>query len=278
MKFSTLITLTVASTLAILSKSDAVTPACSGKCPSVIAPVCAQNSAGVTHTWANSCELAKSNCKAPNDIYTQISTGECLNDMSKRGIFDGPQPVPGCVQNCPSVISPVCAQNNAGVQATFANTCRLSIAECQYPDEKWTQISRGQCINDMSKRGIVGGPLPVPGCPQKCPSVISPVCAQNQAGTQKTFVNSCRMSIVNCEYPADPWTIVENKSCGDLSKRSIAACPQKCPDVLLPVCGQDKTGKQATFGNSCRLSVAQCMYPTEGWTQVSGSTCAGDLD
>ncbi|KAG0077293.1 hypothetical protein BGZ90_007404 [Linnemannia elongata] len=354
MKFLTLITLTVASTLAILSKSDA---ACDGKCSSVIAPICAQNAAGVQHTFVNSCELKKSNCREPSDIYTQISQGYCANDMSKRGIFDRPTPVPGCPQECPSVISRVCAQNNVGVQVTFANTCRLSVTQCQYPDEKWTQISKGFCAGDLSKRGILDGPIPVsgcaktcpavinrvcgqttsgvqqtfinscglsiakcqyptagwtkvsdgycpndsnlqkkrsiwdqpipvPGCSQECAAIISPVCAQNQVGTQKTFVNSCRMSIANCEYPADQWTIVERKTCsGDLSKRSTSVdsslaskCPQKCPDVISPVCGQDSTGKQVTFVNSCQLWATKCEYPAEGWTMVSENTCFGDLN
>ncbi|KAF8944228.1 hypothetical protein BGZ47_004502 [Haplosporangium gracile] len=354
MKLSTLITLTVASTLAVLSKStvDAITFPCSGKCPAVIAPICGQNAAGATRTWVNSCELAKSNCRNPDDIYTKISNKACPgDDMVKRGIFDRPATVPGCSQTCPSVISRVCAQNNVGIQTTFVNSCRLSVAQCQHPDEKWTQISKGYCPGDLSKRGIFEGPLPVPGCAktcpsviervcaqnnvgvqrtfvnsctlstaqcqyptkgwtkisdgyclgdlnkkkraiwdqpiperecsQDCPSVISPVCAQNQVGTQKTFVNSCRMAVANCEYPADQWTIIERKTCpGDLTKRDILAktCPNKCPDVIQPVCGQDKTGKQATFANSCRLSVAMCQFPAEGWIKFSDKTCIGDLD
>ncbi|KAK3839551.1 MAG: hypothetical protein JOS17DRAFT_812933 [Linnemannia elongata] len=356
MKFSTLITLTVASTLAILSKSDAL---CAGKCPSVITPVCAQNAAGVQQTFVNSCELAKSNCKDPSDVYTKISNKQCPGDdmFVKRGIFDGPTPVPGCVETCPAVISRVCAQNNVGVQVTFVNSCRLSVTQCKYPSEQWTQISKGYCAGDMSKRGILDGRAPVAGCPktcpavinrvcgqsatgvqhtfinicgltitqcqyptegwtkvsdgycpndenlskkrsiwdqpipepncnQECPSVISPVCAQNQVGTQKTFVNSCRMTVANCQYPADQWTIVERKTClGDMSKRSIVTdgpiakkCPQKCPDVISPVCGQDNTGKQVTFTNSCLLSVAKCQYPAQGWTQITEKTCIGDLD
>ncbi|KAF9546147.1 hypothetical protein EC957_010133 [Mortierella hygrophila] len=273
MKFSTLITLTVASTLAILSKSDAATPACAGKCPSVIAPVCAQNAAGLTQTWVNSCELAKFNCNAPGNIYTQISNKPCpADEMKKRDIFDGPVPVPGCPQKCPDVISPVCAQNQAGTQKTFVNSCSMSIVNCEYPADQWTQISKGECFNDMSKRSIIA-------CAQKCPDVLSPVCGQDKTGKQATFGNSCRLSVTQCQFPTAGWIQVSTGTCaGDLSKRNVVACAQKCPDVISPVCGQDKTGKQATFGNSCRLSVTQCQFPTAGWTQVSTGTCAADLD
>ncbi|KAF9149351.1 hypothetical protein BG015_008863 [Linnemannia schmuckeri] len=277
MKLSTLVTLTAASTLAILSKStvDATTYPCSGKCPSVVAPVCGQNAAGVTRTWINSCELTKSNCQSPGDIYTKISNKACPgDDMVKRDIFDRPVPVP---------ISRVCAQNNVGVQVTFVNSCRLSVAQCQYPDEKWTQISKGYCPGDLNKRGVFDGLLSLSGCPKTCPSVIERVCAQNNVGVQRTFVNFCTLSTAQCQYPTEGWTKVSDGFClGDLNKKKRAIwdqpipepeCSQDCPSVISPVCAQNQVGTQKTFVNSC-----QCQFPAEGWTKFSDKTCIGDLD
>ncbi|KAG0270042.1 hypothetical protein BGZ95_001818, partial [Linnemannia exigua] len=68
--------------------------------------------------------MSISNCKTSNE-YKVIHRGYCAGDLSKRGIFDGEIlfPQPGCPQNCPEVIHPVCAKNKDGKEVTFANFC-----------------------------------------------------------------------------------------------------------------------------------------------------------
>ncbi|KAF9133597.1 hypothetical protein BGW39_009450 [Mortierella sp. 14UC] len=150
MQFSTLIAMAVATSMALLSKTASAE--CPLKCPSVIDRVCGQNSEGVQHTFTNQCLMTILNCKHTNE-WKVISRGYCPNDLQKRAAFDPENvefPQPGCSQWCPDVISPVCAQDKDGKQVTFANSCHLNTAKCEYPAKNWTQISSRTCSGDLS--------------------------------------------------------------------------------------------------------------------------------
>ncbi|KAK3848526.1 MAG: hypothetical protein J3R72DRAFT_469981 [Linnemannia gamsii] len=143
MKFSTLIALSVATAVA--------QAACPQKCPSVIDYVCGQNSQGIQHTFVNECAMTLKNCQISHE-WTLISRGYCAGDLSKRGLFDGEIlfPQPGCAQYCPDVLHPVCAKNKDGKEVTFANSCHLTTAVCEYPSMNWTQISSRTCSGDLN--------------------------------------------------------------------------------------------------------------------------------
>ncbi|KAF9927008.1 hypothetical protein FBU30_003576 [Linnemannia zychae] len=266
MKFTALITLAVATALAVTDAAPA-SPTCGGLCPDVISPVCAENAAGAQATFDNSCLVAQFNCKYPSNQYTVISKGYCAQDLSKRA---------DCGGKCPAVIAPVCAQNAAGDQKSFNNSCLLSQYNCKFPSNQYTQIANGACALDLSKRADCGG---------KCPAVIAPVCAQNAAGDQKSFNNSCLLSQYNCKFPNNQYTQIAKGSCAlDLSKRivigdlPVEGCGGNCPTVITPLCAKNNDGVERTFNNKCYLTIAQCQYPKENWTQISSSTCLGDLN
>ncbi|KAF9908090.1 hypothetical protein EC991_010218 [Linnemannia zychae] len=150
MQFSTLIAVTIAASMALLSETASALCNQGQKCPAVIDPICAQDSKGVQHSFINKCAFGLSNCGSVKE-WTIVHPGYCAQDLQRRALAFDPSdlPKPGCEGNCPSVITPVCAEDKTGKQTTFKNSCYLTIAKCQYPAQGWVQISSRTCIGDL---------------------------------------------------------------------------------------------------------------------------------
>ncbi|KAG0374316.1 hypothetical protein BGX24_010554 [Mortierella sp. AD032] len=288
MQFTTLITLTIATSMAALSVWAAPTPACGTICPTVYQPVCAKaidglnkvfgnacelknynckhpnaNFAvartGLNKSFVNPCELKNYNCKHPNANFTAVANSDCadLVAVEKR---EAATAAPTCGTICPTVYQPVCARAIDGLEKAFGNACELKNYNCKHPNANFTVVANTNC-KDI--------PAPAPVCNKACPKIYKPVCAKLQSGESKTFGNACEMNVFNCEHPNEKAQLVANAECS----ATPAACPTACAEIYKPVCAKLLSGESKTFGNACEMNVFNCAHPNEKAQLVANDAC-----
>ncbi|KAG0201151.1 hypothetical protein BGX28_005946 [Mortierella sp. GBA30] len=139
----------------------------------------------------------------------------------------------------------------------------------------------------------LAGPIPVKDikeavnkkCNKACVRMYEPVCAQFQSGSNKTFGNSCELSVYQCEHPTEAVVTSSSGTCDASAEEvkeaennvnteaTIKKCNKACTLDYNPVCAQFQKGHSLTFGNSCALSVYQCEHPTEAVVTSAKGTC-----
>ncbi|KAF9128273.1 hypothetical protein BG015_004371 [Linnemannia schmuckeri] len=200
MQFSTLITLTVATSMAVLSAMAApAVPKCGTICPAVYQPVCAKAIDGLNKVFGNACELKNYNCKHPNANFVAVADSECKDFVAvdKRAAAAAPK----CDTVCPTIYQPVCAKIQSGKSQTFGNTCELDVYKCEHPTEKVELLASADCA------------AAAPACAIACPAVYKPVCAKYPNGDLQTFGNRCEMGVFNCKNPAITFSLVTEGDC-----------------------------------------------------------------
>ncbi|KAF8935605.1 hypothetical protein BGZ47_009827 [Haplosporangium gracile] len=210
MQFSTLITLTVASSMAILSAMAApAAPKCGTICPAVYEPVCTKAIDGLNKVFGNACELKNYNCKHPNANFVAVADSECKDffAVDKRAAAA----VPKCDTVCPAVYQPVCTKAIDGLNKVFGNACELKNYNCKHPNANFVVVANSECKEFLAvdKRAAAA----VPKCGTVCPAVYQPVCAKHPNGDLQTFGNRCEMSIFNCKNPAITFSLVTEGGC-----------------------------------------------------------------
>ncbi|PSN33326.1 Enhancer of split M1 protein [Blattella germanica] len=90
-----------------------------------------------------------------------------------------------CPLGCPKIYSPVCGSDGT-TERTFSNSCMLRAYNCEHPDDFGLFMQLATASDTQ--------------CPLGCPKIYSPVCASNGT-TERTFPNSCRLRVYNCEHP-----------------------------------------------------------------------------
>ncbi|KAF9292231.1 hypothetical protein BGZ88_006465 [Linnemannia elongata] len=196
MQFSTLITLTVATSMAVLSAMAAPTgPKCGTVCPDVYQPVCAKAIDGLNKVFGNACELKNFNCKHPNANFVTVADSECK---------DIPAPTPVCNKVCAEIFKPVCAKLQSGKSQTFSNACEMDVFNCEHPNDKAQLVANAACP---------ATPTPAPACNKVCPMNYAPVCAKIQSGETKTFGNTCELNVYKCEHPTEKVEVLSSAAC-----------------------------------------------------------------
>ncbi|KAH7058148.1 hypothetical protein BKA57DRAFT_448645 [Linnemannia elongata] len=257
MQFSTLITLTVATSMAVLSAMAAPTgPKCGTVCPDVYQPVCAKTIDGLNKVFGNACELKNFNCKHPNANFVVVAESDCkdfvaVDKQAADADADAAAAAPKCDTICPTVYQPVCAKAIDGLNKAFGNACELKNYNCKHPNANFVTVADSEC-KDI--------PAPTPVCNKVCAEIFKPVCAKLQSGKSQTFSNACEMDVFNCEHPNDKAQLVANV----------------CPMNYAPVCAKIQSGETKTFGNTCELNVYKCEHPTEKVEVLSSAACAAN--
>ncbi|KAG0283724.1 Serine protease inhibitor Kazal-type 5 [Linnemannia gamsii] len=258
MQFSTLITLTVATSMAVLSAMAApAAPKCGTVCPTVYQPVCAKAIDGLNKVFDSACELKNYNCKHPNAKFVVVGNSVCLDFVAveKRA-------APKCDTVCPAVYQPVCAKAINGLNKAFGNACELKNYNCEHPNANFVTVANTEC-KDI--------PAPAPVCNKACTKIFKPVCAKLQSGKSQTFSNACEMDVFNCEHPDDKAQLVANAAC---PATPAPVCNKACPYNYDPVCAKVQSGETKTFGNACELNVYKCENPTDKIELLASADCA----
>uniref|UniRef100_A0A1I8Q7K7 Kazal-like domain-containing protein n=1 Tax=Stomoxys calcitrans TaxID=35570 RepID=A0A1I8Q7K7_STOCA len=86
-----------------------------------------------------------------------------------------------CTDICPAIHKPVCGEHG-GVYTTFPNSCTMNSMACRQ-NKSLTKVNRAKCQRK---------------CPDSCPGVYSPVCAEYN-GAYSTFSNMCTLNMMSCE-------------------------------------------------------------------------------
>ncbi|KAF9908124.1 hypothetical protein EC991_010252 [Linnemannia zychae] len=261
MQFATLITLTAAASMAVLSAMAAPTPACNTICPTVYQPVCAKAIDGLNKVFGNACELKNYNCKHPDANFAIVADANC------EGLV-----APACDTVCPTVFQPVCAKAIDGLNKTFGNACELKNYNCKHPNANFVVVAESNC-RDL----VTAAAAPTPACGTICPSLYQPICAKAKTGLSKTFNNACELKNYNCKHPNANFTVVANANCEDLVVASAApaatTCDTICPTVYQPVCAMAIDGLNKAFGNACELKNYNCKHPNANFAIVANSNC-----
>ncbi|KAF9145987.1 hypothetical protein BGX30_005456 [Mortierella sp. GBA39] len=266
MQFYSLITLTVATSMAVLSAMAApAVPKCLEVCGAVYQPICVQNLSGEFVTFGNTCELNKYSCRHPGaHLIVAYKTACESNTLEKRAV------APKCETVCPAVFQPICARAKTGLNKVFGNACELNNYNCEHPNANFVLVADSSCEE-----------LTTPTCITVCPAIYQPVCGKVLSGDFKTFGNSCELKNYNCEHANAQATVVPNNLCASaaVEKRAPAdAAPAKCDDIMCamvenPVCATSKDGKTQTFSNACLLDVHNCQNPTATFKLVASAAC-----
>ncbi|OAQ29492.1 hypothetical protein K457DRAFT_137954 [Linnemannia elongata AG-77] len=266
MQFYSLITLTIATSMAALSAMAApAAPKCPEVCGAIYQPICVQNLSGEFITFGNTCELNKYNCRHPGAQLTVAYKTACeSNTLEKRAA------APKCDTVCPSVFQPVCARAKTGLNKVFGNACELNNYNCEHPNANFVLVADSSCEE-----------LAAPTCNTICPDIYQPVCGKLLSGDLKTFGNSCELKNYNCEHANAQASVVSNNPCSSaaVEKRAPAtAAPEKCDDIMCaaveqPICAKAKNGLRKTFGNACELKKYNCKHPNAEFVVLAESTC-----
>ncbi|KAG0279190.1 hypothetical protein BGZ95_002044 [Linnemannia exigua] len=265
MQFTTLITLTVATSMAALSALAAPTPACGTICPTVYQPVCARAIDGLNKVFGNACELKNYNCKHPNANFAVVADSNCQDFVAAA------VPAAACGTICPTVYQPVCAKAIDGLNKTFGNACELKNYNCKHPNANFVVVADSNC-RDL----IAADAAPTaPACGTICPAIYQPVCAKAKTGLNKSFVNPCELKNYNCKHPNANFTVVANADCADLIACSAtpATCPTACAEIYKPVCAKYINGDLQTFANKCEMNIFNCKNPAIAFTAVVEGAC-----
>ncbi|KAF9986066.1 hypothetical protein BGZ75_002256 [Mortierella antarctica] len=173
-----------------------------------------------------------------------------------------------CNKACTMDYKPICAQFKGGKKETFSNSCSLSVYQCENPKE----------VVATSKK-----------CNKACTMDYNPVCAQFDGGNKQTFGNSCSLSVYQCEHPEEILATSTKGSCDAVAEEpkesKLAAeitqpidteaksCNKACILLYDPVCAKFESGHNATFGNTCQLSVYQCENPRDKVAVTTKGSC-----
>ncbi|TRY74458.1 hypothetical protein TCAL_12493, partial [Tigriopus californicus] len=214
-------------------------------CPETNSPVCGSDN----KTYTNECHLRKEVCQAESSKLTIASFGECLISTSEEGQED-------CPIFCPAIYAPVCGSDNA----SYPNECSLKAKGCAEKVDI-TVLYNGECVTTE-------GEPSTEECPQKCPTIFSPVCGSDG----KTYTNECNLKVQTCAEK----TGVTVAFPGFCDKDMLAAleedCPIICPTLIAPVCGSD--GK--TYSNECSLDAQACIEKS-GVTIAHSGACPEEM-
>ncbi|KAF9101228.1 hypothetical protein BGX29_005864 [Mortierella sp. GBA35] len=256
MQFSTLIALSVATSMAVLSAMAAPSPVCPKMCPAVFQPICGKLQSGETKTFGNACELSVFNCENPTAKFTVVAETTC-EDLT----------APTCEIMCTMAENPVCAKSKDGKTKTFSNSCFLKVYNCQNPTSKFELIANAKC------------PVAAPVCNKACTKDYRPVCAQIQGGETQTFGNTCEMNVYKCEHPTEKVELVANGVCPAAPQKRADApvCNKACNKLYAPVCAKLQSGETKTFGNKCMMNVFNCENPTEKVELVANTACPASV-
>ncbi|KFO93736.1 Ovoinhibitor, partial [Buceros rhinoceros silvestris] len=231
-------------------------------CPRNWEPVCGSDG----KTYSNECGICFHNKEHGDDV-EKARDGECgqepiVIDCSRfqSAVVDDHVTV-----TCPRILKPVCGSN----KFTYNSECGI----CAYNAEHQTNITKlydGECkqeITDCSKYPVmkaeVGKVLVA------CPRHLSPVCGTDGI----TYDNECMICAHNREHRARVSKKYNGKCIEQTSEVDCSQYPskmikdgkalQRCPRILLPVCGTDGF----TYDNECGI----CAHNLEHGTQVKKS-------
>ncbi|KAG9324670.1 hypothetical protein KVV02_000347 [Mortierella alpina] len=195
-----------------------------------------------------------------------------------------------CNKACTMDYKPICAQFKGGKKETFSNSCSLSVYQCENPKE----VVATSCENPKEVVATsVDGTCDAPAekkCNKACTMDYSPVCAQFDGGNKQTFGNSCSLSVYQCEHPEEILATSTRGSCDAVAaeepkESKLAAeitqpidteaksCNKACILLYDPVCAKFESGHNATFGNTCQLSVYQCENPRDKVAVTTKGSC-----
>ncbi|KAG0290850.1 hypothetical protein BGZ96_005716 [Linnemannia gamsii] len=255
MQLYSLITLTIASSMAILSIMAApAVPKCGTICPAVYQPICAKAKTGLNKVFGNACELTNYNCKYTNANFVLVADSSCEE-----------LPAPACNNICTDNYQPVCGKLLSGDFKTFGNSCELKLYNCEHTNAQATAVSNNACTADTVEKRATSKCDDI-----MCPAVVQPVCAKAKNGMTKTFGNACGLKKYNCEHPNAEFVVLAQSTCEDLA---VPKCDFMCLMVDDPVCAASKDGTSQTFSNACLLDVYNCQNPTSTFKLVDNGAC-----
>ncbi|KAF9095461.1 Serine protease inhibitor Kazal-type 5 [Mortierella sp. GBA35] len=274
MKFTTLITLSVATSMAVFS-AMAAPSRCPSQCPPHYMPVCAKTKDGSFIPFENNCRLSVYNCKNPKDRAEFAYDGVCGTPAAV--LETRAAPAAQCSDKCPAIYKPVCAQTKTGSLVSFENSCRLSVYNCKNPSNVAELAFEGTC--GASASALETSAVPAAQCGDKCPAVYQPVCAQTKTGSLVSFGNACKMSVYNCKNPNNSAELAFEGDCEasasafETRAAPVAVCNKVCAEIYQPVCAKLQSGAVKTFGNACELNNFNCENPTEKAQLVADAAC-----
>ncbi|KAF9939185.1 hypothetical protein BGZ67_009847 [Mortierella alpina] len=246
---------------------DSTTKSCNKACTMDYKPICAQFKGGKKETFSNSCSLSVYQCENPKEVVATSVDGTCDAPAEKK-----------CNKACTMDYKPICAQFKGGKKETFSNSCALSVYQCENPKEVVATSIDGTCDAPVEKK-----------CNKACTMDYNPVCAQFDGGNKQTFGNSCSLSVYQCEHPEEILATSTKGSCDAVAEEpkesKLAAeitqpidteaksCNKACILLYDPVCAKFESGHNATFGNTCQLSVYQCENPRDKVAVTTKGSC-----